>query len=308
MTRPESTILGGDARHGAPKPRMAFFRWTRPGLSLFLQSHVTEQLKSLEQFFEVFLIDRDCDYGEVCDRVRPALSVFESGVYAGDRTITHTESHPEIPKLGFLHADAFDSSRAAFVADMAAWGVEWFFTTSMSMAEYTPEIAERLFVWPNAVDPEVFRDYGLTKNVPVLLTGSQARHYPWRNGISRAVAPEFITMTMPHFGWNAEPGTGRMLQGEGYARLLNASIFVPTCGTMAKDVVRKHLEIPAAMACLVTQRTPSIAAFGFEDMVNCVFADERNVVGKLNDLLHNPDDLDRVTRAGATRCCSGWIW
>ena len=280
------------------KPRLAFFRWTRAGLPAFLAAHAREQVTSLEQFFDVTVIDRDCDYGQVCDSLRPDLCVFESGVYAGNRAITNTSAHPDIPKLGFLHADAFDSSRAAFIADMARWGVSWFFTTSMSMAEYTPQIAKRLFVWPNAIDPNVFRDYQLAKNIPVLFTGSQAWHYPWRNGISRAVTPEFITMTMPHFGWGAGGGTDRMLHGADYARLLNASTFVPTCGTVARDVVRKHLEIPAAMACLVTERTASIEAFGFADMVNCVFAEEDDVVDKLQQLLRHPEELERVTRAG----------
>ena len=282
----------------APKPRMVFFRWTRAGLPEFVRSHVTEQLSSLEQFFEVIVIDGDSDYDEVCARLAPDLCVFESGVYAGDRAITNTSSHPEIPKLGFLHADAFDASRAAFVADMAQWGVTWFFTTSMSMAEYTPEIADRLFVWPNAIDPATFHDYEVEKNVPVLLTGSHARHYPWRTSVSRVLAPEFITMTMPHFGWNSEVSTARMVHGERYARLLSASSFVPTCGTVTKDVVRKHLEIPASGACLVTERTASIEAFGFVDMVNCVFATSGDVVEKLNELFREPERLERIVAAG----------
>jgi hypothetical protein len=286
------------ATESGHKPRMLYFRWTRAGLPAFLQGHVSEQLATLEQFFDIVVVDRDCDYGRICDEYEPDLSVFESGVYAGDRSISNTRSHPEIPKLGFLHADAFDSSRAAFIADMARWNVDWFFTTSMSMAEYTPEIAERLFVWPNAVDPSVFHDYSQPKNIPVLFTGSQAWHYPWRNAVSRAVTPEFTTTTMPHFGWGQARGTERMIRGEEYARLLNSSVFVPTCGTISRDLVRKHLEIPASMACLVTERTASVEAFGFEDMVNCVFAEATDVVDKLDHLLRNPDELDRITRAG----------
>lgn len=287
-----------DAGKVRSRPRMVFFRWIRPDLPDFLRAHLREQLRSMEQFFDVFEVDWECDYGQVCDILQPDICVFESGVYAGERLIRNTSSHPEIPKLGFLHADAFDSSRAAFVADMARWGVNWFFTTSMSMAEYTPEIADRLFVWPNAVDPEVFRDYGLSKNIPILLTGSQARHYPWRNAISRTVTSHFPTMIMPHFGWNGEAGTARMFHGADYARLINASLFVPACGTICKDIVRKHLEIPASMACLVTERSQAVESFGFADMINCVFADESDIGSKLDHLLTNREELDRITRAG----------
>jgi hypothetical protein len=277
-------------------PRMILFRWTKPGLAPFLAQHLDAQVRTLGHFFEVRIVDYDCDYAQVCEHFNPEICVFESGVYSGERRIKNTNSRPEIPKLGFLHADAYDAARAVFISDMAGWGVEDFFTTSVAMAEYSPEIAERLFVWPNAIDPSTFRDYGIEKNIPVLFTGSQERHYPWRNSVNRILSQRYSTMTMPHFGWGG--GTSRMIFGEEYAKLLNASFFVPACGSMARDVVRKQLEIPAAMSCLVTERTPNLEAFGFVDMVNCVFAEGKNVLEKLDDLWHDKEQLGRITRAG----------
>lgn len=282
--------------YAAGAPKLLFFRWTKPGLAPFITQHLDAQTRTLSHFFDVKVIDYDCDYGKVCDDFEPALTVFESGVYSGARRITNTSSRPDIPRLGFLHSDAYDIARSVFLSDMDRWGVDQFFTTSVVMAEYTPEIADRLFVWPNAIDPLVFHDYGLKKNVPVLFTGSQERHYPWRNAMSRILTERYTTMTMPHFGWGG--GTQRMVMGEDYAKLLNASTFVPACGSMAGEVVRKQLEIPASMACLVTERTHSIEAFGFQDMVNCVFADSGDVVGKLDYLNQNSDLLLAITKAG----------
>ena len=280
----------------AKRPTLVFFRWTKPGLAPFLAQHLDAQTRTLGHFFRVKVIDYDCDYGQVCDEFEPALTVFESGVYSGARRITNTSSRHDIPKLGFLHSDAYDISRSVFLSDMARWDVDQFFTTSVVMADYTPEIADRMFVWPNAVDPLVFHDYGLPKSIPVLFTGSQERHYPWRNTMSRILAERYTTMTMPHFGWGG--GTERMVVGEDYARMLNASTFVPACGSMAGEVVRKQLEIPASMACLVTERTASLEAFGFEDMVNCVFADATDVLEKLDHLSTHPDILHSITKAG----------
>lgn len=282
----------------AERPRLLFFRWTRSGLPAFLQAQVDEQVTTLARCFDVHVVSTSGDYDEFCDTYQPDMCLFESGVYASDRALTRTDTHPEIPKLGFLHADAFDSSRAAFLSDMAEWGVDSFVTTSMSMPEYLPEIANRLFVWPNSVDGAIFRDYGEEKTVDVLLTGSRAPHYPWRNEVSRALALEYRTRSMPHFGWNSQAATASMVQGEAYARLINASLFVPTCGTMARDVVRKHLEIPAAHSCLITERTESIEALGFEDLVNCVFADEYDVVDKVSMLLRDQGLLATITEAG----------
>ena len=278
------------------RPRLLLFRWTRPGLPAFLNRHLDEHVQTLGHFFDVRVIDRDCDYGAECDAFEPALSVFESGVYAGERRIRNTGSRPDIPKLGFLHSDAYDLARAVFLSDMERWGVADFFTNSVSMAEYTPEIADRLFVWPNAVDPAVFRRYPGAKNIPVLFTGSQERHYPWRNAVGRVLSQRFATMTMPHYGWGS--GAGRTVHGAEYARLLSASVFVPACGSMSRDLVRKHLEIPAAGACLVAEDTPALAAFGFVDMENCVLGGPAEIADKLDVLFADPDRLEGIVRAG----------
>lgn len=283
------------------RPRLLLFRWARPGLPDFLSRHLDEHVQTLGHFFNVRVIDRDCDYGIECDEFEPALCVFESGVYAGERNIRNTGSRPEIPKLGFLHSDAYDLARAVFLSDMERWGVESFFTNSVAMAEYTPEISDRLFVWPHAVDPSVFRRYPTDsgpagKNIPVLFTGSQERHYPWRNAVGRVLAQRFATMTMPHYGWGL--GAGRTVHGTEYARLLSSSIFVPACGSMSRDLVRKHLEIPAAGACLVAEDTPALAAFGFVDMENCVLGEPGELADKLDFLLADTGRLAEIVQAG----------
>lgn len=296
MSNTVEAAAGTRAPDGAP--RLLLFRTVRGSISGFLLGHLREQVAALSQWFDVVVIEGPCDYGQVCDELEPDLCVFETGVYSAPRRIINTGSHPSIPKLGFLHADAFDSSRSAFIAVMAEWGVETFFTTSMAMAEYTPEIADRLFVWPNAVDPTIFRDHRQPKSVEILIAGSRAAHYPWRTAINRAVNGAFETASLPHFGWNGEAGTEAMVAGAAYARALNSAVFVPTCGTMARDVVRKHLEIPASGTCLVTEDTPSIRAMGFSDMENCVFAEADTVVDRLRSLLADPESLSAITQAG----------
>ncbi|MER1997070.1 MAG: glycosyltransferase [Arthrobacter sp.] len=278
------------------KPRLLFFRWAKPGLPGFLNRHLDEHVQTLQHFFEVKVIDRDCDYAAECDGFNPDLSIFESGVYAGERSIRNTASRPDIPKLGFLHSDPYDLARAVFLSDMDRWGVDQFFTTSVAMAEYTPEIADRLFVWPNSVDPAVFHPYPVEKNIPVLFTGSQERHYPWRNAVGRVLSRSFATMTMPHYGWGK--AGGRTVFGEDYARLLSASVFVPACGSMSGDLVRKHLEIPAAGSCLVAEDTPALAAFGFVDMQNCVLGEAEEIAEKLDALLADPGRLERIVASG----------
>jgi glycosyl transferase family 1 len=280
------------------KPKLVFFRWTRPDLPRFILRHLEEHVACLRHHFDVVLIDTDCDYAQVCETHRPDIALFESGVYAGPRRITNTSAFPEIPKLGFCNADTYCLTRSVFLSDMERWGVETFFTLSVAMAEYTPEIADRLFVWPNFVDPAVHRDYGQDKIVPVLFTGSQAAHYPWRSRVHSLVTQRFPSLTTPHGGWFDQGSAERMVHGERYARLINASSVAPTCGAIGREVIRKHFEIPAARTCLVTERTPSIEAAGFADMENAVFAEPSDVLDKLDHLFANPEELRRITDAG----------
>lgn len=282
------------------KPKLVFFRSPQEGLPFFIKLHLQEQVKCLSLFFEVTVIDQECDYGEICGRHEPDLCLFESGVYEKlpRRRIYNTSVRPDIPKLGFCHADAYCVTREVFLADMWEWGVESFFSSSAVMREYLPEIAKNLFVWPNFADGELYRDYGESKLIPVLFTGSRATHYPWRNRVDAAISQHYASFRSPHFGWFDASKTGRMIFGESYARLLNAAWAVPACGTIAREVVRKHFEIPAAKACLFAERTRSLEDAGFVDMHNCVFAEAGDIVDKLDYLFSHRDEFLQIIQNG----------
>ena len=295
---PPAGRVEGGARSPA-RPRLLFVRPRTETLPAFIASHFVEQARCLEQWFDVTVVPPEGDYAALCETHRPDLAVFESGSHLrGARTLTNPHACPEIPKLGFLNSDAYCPTRRAFLSDMDHWGVETFFTHAVSMAEYTPEIADRLFVWPNSIDPRVYRDYGTEKNIPVLLTGSRLLVYPWRNQIMDRVSQTYPTFRTPHFGTRNRANTSRMIHGEDYARLIGASLFAPTCGTVVHEVVRKHFEIPACRTCLLTEYSPGLAAAGFVDMENCVVVDTHDVIDKLDYLLANPDTLHAITDRG----------
>src|SRR6266849_1343399 len=284
------------------KPRLAFFACKHDEhLPLFLLRHKQEHVKCLSEFFEVTVIDEDCDYQQICDKYQPDLTLFESAVHFPScqrPKVTNVRACLQIPRLGFLHADAFCEGRAGFLSDVDHWGVDTFFTIATAAAEYTPEIAENLFTWPNFIDADLYRDYGQAKSIPVLFTGKVNALYPWRQKIIKLVSRYYPSLICPHPGYGPPRAATQVIAGESYARMLNASWFVPACGTVAKDVVRKHLEVPACKACLITEQSPAIEAAGFADMRNCVFADEQDVLDKLNYLFRNPDVLNSIINAG----------
>jgi len=284
------------------KPRLLFFQFEySPKLPEFLLIHKREHAACLAQFFEVTVVDKDCDYQEVCERYQPDLTLFESGVpnpACRRPKISNTHTHPTIPKLGFLHADGFCCARQGFLSDMDGWGIEWFVAIATSAPEHMPAIADRLFIWPNSVDPSIYRDYEQWKSIPVLFTGNKNDIYPWRRKMIKIIPAQYPAMICPHPGYGIKRNVENVPAGESYARMLNAAWFVPACGTVAKEVVRKHFEIPACGSCLVTERSPALEAAGFVDMENCVFADEHDVIEKLSQLLGDKERLQAVIESG----------
>jgi hypothetical protein len=281
------------------KPKLVFFQWDHRKAPLFIQLHMQLHSKCLSEFFEVVVINEDCDYQQVCDQYKPDLTLFESGfksTLSCKINIQNTSTHPQIPKLGFHNGDSWCDCRAGFLSDMEHWGIETFFSISSTIAEHMPEITENLFVWPNFIDADVYRDYALSKTIPVLITGQVASLYPWRQKVNKVITQHFPSLICPHGGYSRS--VSRMFHGEQYARVINASWFVPTCGTVAKEVVRKHFEIPASRSCLITEQSPALEAAGFVDMQNCIFADEHNILDKLNYLFQNQDELESIINAG----------
>ncbi|MBG1245353.1 glycosyltransferase [Nostoc sp. NZL] len=281
------------------KPKLVFFQWNNQGSAKFYNVHKQEHVKCLSEFFEVTLISDESDYQQICEQYQPDITLFETGNASSDkRRIKNTHYYPEIPKLAFYNGDSFCGFHSAFLSDIENWGIETVFTISIPLAEYLPEIAENLFIWPNFIDPDIFRDYNQPKNIPVLITGSQTSLYPWRQKINRLVSKYYPTLICPHLGYMQNRETSRMLFGEQYARMINASSFSPTCGTMAREFVRKFLEIPGSKSCLITEKNPAVEAAGFVDMQNCVFADENDVLDKLDYLFQNPEELEKITNTG----------
>ncbi|PCK80305.1 MULTISPECIES: glycosyltransferase family protein [Rhizobium] len=285
------------------KPRLVFFQWDhQPNANAagYLLLHMQQQVKCLATHFDVVVVNRDCDYAEICDRYEPDLTLFESGYRShGSRRIkiTNTTTNIAVPKLGLHNADPWCDRRAGFLSDMEQWGIETYFAIATMTPEYMPAVKENLFVWPNFIDPEVYRDYGQQKVIPVTLTGQAYGLYPWRQAIFPIIRDRYPCLVSPQHAYESKLAS-RLLSGEAYARALNASLVAPTCGTMGGEVVRKHFEIPGAKSCLVAERTAAVEAAGFVDMENCVFVDSSNVVEKLDYLFAHPDEIRRITAAG----------
>jgi tetratricopeptide (TPR) repeat protein len=284
------------------KPRLIFFQNRYDdNLPDFLLAHKREHVNCLSMFFDVTVIQHDCDYEQICDQYRPDLALFESGVNlltCRKPKIANVRSCRIIPKLGLFNADAWCETRAGSLSEMEQWGIETFFSICTTAAEHMPGIADHLFIWPNSIDATVYYNYNIAKNIPVLLSGATAAQYPWRRRVYRLVAEHYPSLWCPHRGYLSRSSAGQVLSGVSYAMTISAAKVAPVCGTVAKEVIRKHFEIPACNTCLITERARNLEEAGFIDLVNCVFADEHDILDKLEYLFVNPERLREITEAG----------
>ena len=226
--------------------------------------HKNEHVKCLSTFFDVTVVTTDGDYDAICDRLQPDLCLFEAGVnHASCRRlkIANTHRHPEVPKIALHNADGFCNARAGFLSDLDRWGIETFFCISTTAAEHMPQLGDRLFTWPNCIDPTVFRDYGVWKSVPILFTGNKNSLYPWRQSILRELVGQFPILTCPHPGYDPGAVSTQVMTGERYARTLNASLVVPSCGTVARGDRSKALR-DSRCTCLPGQRADGSSGAG----------------------------------------------
>ncbi|WP_157982332.1 glycosyltransferase, partial [Oceanicella sp. SM1341] len=293
--------------HGAAerpaRPRLVFFQWNhQPNAEAarYLLLHMQHHVRCLAESFDVTVVNEDCDYDAVCDRLQPDLALFEAGYRShGSRRITirNTSAHPAVPRLGLHNGDPWCDRRAGFLSDMAHWGVESFFSIGTCMPDYTPAAAGQAFVWPNFIDPALFHDRRLPRVIPVMLSGHVYGLYPWRAVAFDALARRWPCLTSPQVAYE-DAGSARLLTGEAYARALSASLVVPSCGTMGHELVRKHLEIPGAGALLVAEPSAALAAAGFEDGVNCVLAAGADVAERVDRLMAEPERLRAIALAG----------
>jgi Glycosyl transferases group 1 len=284
------------------KPKLVFFQSRYDdNLPEFLLAHKQEHVNCLSLFFDVTVIRHDCDYEQICDLYQPDLALFESGVNlltCRRPKIANVRSCRIIPKLGLLNADAWCETRSGSLSEMDQWGIETFFSISTTAAEHMPAVADRLFIWPNSIDATVYHKYNEAKLIPVLLSGATAAQYPWRRRVYKLVAEHYPSLWCPHRGYLSRSSAGQVLSGVKYARTISAAEVAPVCGTVAKEVIRKHFEIPACGTCLITEPACNLEQAGFVDMTNCVFADEHNILDKLEFLFTNPERLREITAAG----------
>lgn len=259
----------------------------------------------LSQDLKITVIEEDFDYGEVCDRDNPDFVIFNSpGCHRSvPLTIANSKARPDIPRIGFLNygTDPHDTARAVFLRMMDELKIDRFFSIQGAAAmRQSPELMGRVFIAPLYIDGKVFKDYGLEKDIPVSVFGwgVAPNFYNWRTSVVQEIFNYFPTLIYTHPGYGPRENHRFIIEGVDYAKMLNRSRFSIADTTRVDYLVRKHLEIPASGAVLVSSPTSDVFYYGFRDMENCIMGSGMELFQKIARVVNDPELYEAMRKKG----------
>ncbi|MBA1336855.1 MAG: hypothetical protein HPY66_3291 [Firmicutes bacterium] len=168
------------------------------------------------------------------------------------------------------------------------------------------------FRWfPFSVNPDIYKDWGLTKTIDFLLMGqfyyadgnnppkrlSPKGRYSFREAVYNTLRGRQGFVFYPHPGHKAAPRDNLVVE-ETYAQQLNRSKMFFTCGGEFKYPVAKFFEAPACKTLLLAKPNRDILELGFQDRVNFVACNEANFYEKAVFYLENDNIRNRITENG----------
>jgi len=165
---------------------------------------------------------------------------------------------------------------------------------------YLPEIADRFRWLPHSVNPEIFRDYRLPKEIDLLMMGQiVAMYYPVRKAMLERFKGRQGFVYHGHPGYVDVPDDHpRFFVGERYAREINRAKLFATCGSKWHVPVAKYFEAPACKSCLLAPGGADFPDLGFVDGETFVECTIDNFEAKAEQILADPAALERITRRG----------
>jgi hypothetical protein len=144
---------------------------------------------------------------------------------------------------------------------------------------------------PHGADGAIYRDYGLPKDIDVLVAGNLAREfYPFRARLANLALREvkkrgYRVVTLPHPGFTIPIREGTAI-GVEYARWLNRSKLVVSCSSRQKYAFCKLVEIPLCWALPVSDLPAERQGFFRQTMLNVeMWESDRQILGKIEDVL-----------------------
>lgn len=186
-----------------------------------------------------------------------------------------------------------------------------FSVTKSRFLQTFPQHKEKFRWFPFAINPTVFKDWSMTKDINFLLMGQvfdrerKSRNltntprgkYPFREEVLVKMRDSKGFVFHSHPGHYAK-STSKAFLNERYSKELNRSKMFFTCGSKFNYPVLKYFEAPASRTLLMAKPVQDLLDLGFEDGVNFVACNEANFQEKAMYYLENEEERNRITDNG----------
>ncbi|MCQ6280423.1 glycosyltransferase [Bacillus sp. EB600] len=163
-----------------------------------------------------------------------------------------------------------------------------------------PEFKSRFCWFPHHINSEIFKDYGLPKEIDMLLMGAVNGGYPLREKIVKQFKkdPRFVYHRHPGYRKYTEEEKTQIFVNEKYAMEINRAKIFFTCGTARKFPVMKYFEVPGCRTLLLAPQLKDLDDLGFIPGEHYVRITKDDFYKKAEYYLKHEDERNRIADQG----------
>lgn len=162
-----------------------------------------------------------------------------------------------------------------------------------------PEYADRMRWLPHWVNTGIFTDYGLPKDIDLMMMGRRDWYYPLRERIYQAFKnrPGFVYHDHPGYR-NVGDEEPNVFVGESYAREINrAKIFLTESSNLKYPLI-KYYEVLACNTLLLAPTCSELRDLGFVPSEHFVEIDAENFKEKAEYYLAHANERQVIAKKG----------
>ncbi len=165
--------------------------------------------------------------------------------------------------------------------------------------EWFPEFISIAYWLPHHVNPLIFDDYNLQRDLDYLLMGNTyKRIYPLRHTILRKMKASNQFSYHPHYGYSIDKAIMPHCLGKDYADEINRAKIFFTCDSIYQYPVQKYFEVLACKTLLLAPSSQELVDLGFIAGVHYVEIDDTNFKQQAEYYLHNENERLKIAEQG----------
>ncbi len=168
-----------------------------------------------------------------------------------------------------------------------------------TFTDWFPDLISKFRWLPNYVNIEIFKDYGLKKDIDFLLMGALSEKiYPLRAEIANEMAGMKGFVHHEHPGYrDFSPEEGKLV-GESFAREISRAKIFFTDHSRFRYPIAKYFEVPACNTLLLASGSQELRDLGFIDGVTFVEIKQYNYLEKAKYYLEHEDKRKKIANRG----------